>query len=198
MNTEELIPTIIQDVDTGQVLMLAYSSGESRRLTREEGRVWLYSRSRKSLWLKGDTSGNLMEVVASRWDCDEDALIYQVKPQGPACHTGEPSCFFRGGQGQFREVFSSFSLESLYSVICQRRDDPLPESYTSQLLGGALQGVQRKVGEEALEVILAASEGDRNSVVNEAADLLYHLLVLLARLGICPREILSCLQERRR
>ncbi len=191
----DLVPTVLQDADTGQVLMLAYSTPRSRELTRQEGRVWLYSRSRDQLWLKGGTSGNTMRFLGARLDCDGDALVYQVRPEGPACHTGEVSCFHREEIGRFREVHSAFSWESLYELIVDRKQNPVSGSYTSQLFERGAVFVRRKVGEEVLEVILTP-EGDRAQLVEELADLQYHLLVLMAEMEVGPDDVLDSLARR--
>jgi phosphoribosyl-ATP pyrophosphohydrolase/phosphoribosyl-AMP cyclohydrolase len=162
-----LAPAIVQDAATGQVLMLAYVNQESLRLTLERGETWFWSRSRGELWHKGATSGNTQRVVEVRYDCDADTLLILVEPAGPACHTeAAPS--------------PEWDISRLWSVIQDRKANPRPGSYTCQLLDGGLPRILKKVGEEAVEVIVAAqAEGDER-LVSELADLTYHALVLLA------------------
>jgi phosphoribosyl-ATP pyrophosphohydrolase/phosphoribosyl-AMP cyclohydrolase len=178
-----LVPTIIQDADTGQVLMLAYMNRESLERTLETRETWFWSRSRGELWPKGATSGNTQRVIEIRYDCDADALLVLVEPAGPACHTGQQSCFFRrlDSQQEVEVAFpSSRVLSDLWAVIQDRKAHPQPGSYTCQLLDAGQPRILQKVGEEAVEVIVSAqSEGDER-LVSELADLTYHTLVLLA------------------
>jgi phosphoribosyl-ATP pyrophosphohydrolase/phosphoribosyl-AMP cyclohydrolase len=178
-----LVPAIVQDANTGQVLMLAYMNQESLNRTLETGQTWFWSRSRSELWHKGATSGNTQRVIEVRFDCDADTLLVRVEPAGPACHTGRPSCFFRRLPDQ-AEVGApppgGGVLDELEAVISQRKAHPHPGSYTCRLLDAGPLHIVRKVGEEAVETIVAAqSEGDEQ-LVNELADLTYHVLVLLA------------------
>jgi phosphoribosyl-ATP pyrophosphohydrolase/phosphoribosyl-AMP cyclohydrolase len=178
-----LVPTIIQDADTGQVLMLAYMNRESLERTLETRETWFWSRSRGELWPKGATSGNTQRVIEIRYDCDADALLVLVEPAGPACHTGQQSCFFRRLDSQ-QEVEAAFPssrvLSDLWAVIQDRKAHPQSGSYTCQLLDAGQPRILQKVGEEAVEVIVSAqSEGDER-LVSELADLTYHTLVLLA------------------
>jgi phosphoribosyl-ATP pyrophosphohydrolase/phosphoribosyl-AMP cyclohydrolase len=178
-----LVPTIIQDADTGQVLMLAYMNRESLERTLETRETWFWSRSRGELWPKGATSGNTQRVIEIRYDCDADALLVLVEPAGPACHTGQQSCFFRrlDSQQEVEVAFpSSRVLSDLWAVIQDRKAHPQPGSYTCQLHDAGQPRILQKVGEEAVEVIVSAqSEGDER-LVSELADLTYHTLVLLA------------------
>jgi len=163
-----LRPAIVQDAATGRVLMLAWMDDEAERLTRETGEAWFWSRSRKQLWRKGETSGNTLAVEELRDDCDGDALLLRVTPAGPTCHTGSVSCFAPG----------------LWRTICERAAERPAGSYTTELLEAGVGAVARKVGEEAVELTVAALDESDERVVEEAADLVYHLYVLLAARGL--------------
>jgi phosphoribosyl-AMP cyclohydrolase / phosphoribosyl-ATP pyrophosphohydrolase len=178
----DLRPAIVQDAASGRVLMLAWMDDEAERRTRESGEAWFWSRSRQEYWHKGATSGNTLAVVELRDDCDGDAILLRVDPAGPACHTGSLSCF----------------APALWRTITERARDRPPGSYTARLLEGGIAGVARKVGEEAVEVVTAAlSEGDER-LVSEAADLVYHLYVLLAARGIERSQVEDELEARSR
>ena len=182
-DAQGLVPAIVQDAGTGQVLMLAYMSEESLQRTLETGETWFWSRSRGELWHKGATSGNTQRVVDMRYDCDADTLLLRVEPAGPACHTGQQSCFYRrlsDGNEVVAPPASSQVLPHLEAVIRDRKANPQPGSYTCQLLDAGLPHILKKVGEEAIEILIAAqSEGDER-LISELADLTYHALVLLA------------------
>ena len=164
----ELRAAIVQDADSGRVLMLAWMDAEAERRTRESGEAWFWSRSREEYWRKGATSGNTLAVEELRDDCDGDALLLRVRPAGPACHTGSLSCF----------------APELWRTISQRAKDRPAGSYTTKLLDEGVPAVARKVGEEAVEVVTAALAESDERVVSEAADLVYHLYVLLAARGL--------------
>ena len=183
----ELTAGIIQDDHTGQVLMLGYLSPEALRLTRETGLVHFHSRSRNQLWKKGESSGNTLSVVSISEDCDGDAILIRAVPAGPTCHTGAVSCF--GGE----EMVGT--LSRLEATILARREERPKGSYTVSLLDEGVEAIGRKVVEEAVEVLLAAI-GSKDRVAEEAADLLYHLVVLLAERGIGLRAVLDVLEER--
>jgi phosphoribosyl-ATP pyrophosphohydrolase/phosphoribosyl-AMP cyclohydrolase len=185
-----LIPAIVQDSQTGEVLTLAYMNAESLRRTLSERETWFWSRSRKELWHKGATSGNTQRVVDVRPDCDGDAVVVLVEPQGPACHTGATSCFYNSviDESSDDRLTGSHTLgatlQTLYGVIEDRRRN-LPEgSYTSYLFEQGLDKILKKVGEESAETIIAAKNGDSGSLINEVSDLIYHLLVLLVEQGV--------------
>ena len=161
-------PAIVQDVETGRVLMLAWMDDEAERLTRETGEAWFWSRSREQLWRKGETSGNTLAVEELRDDCDGDALLLRVRPAGPTCHTGSVSCF----------------APALWRTISERALERPAGSYTTELLEAGLGACARKVGEEAVELSVAALDESDERVVEEAADLVYHLYVLLAARGL--------------
>jgi phosphoribosyl-AMP cyclohydrolase / phosphoribosyl-ATP pyrophosphohydrolase len=198
-----LVPVIAQDANEGTVLTLAYADREALQRTLESGEAHYYSRSRGELWRKGATSGNTQRVVEVRVDCDGDTLLYRVLPSGPACHTGEESCFFTtlAGEGLSRaksggEASLGTLLNGLVETI-SRRGREMPEgSYTADLLAGGTERVARKVGEEAIEVVMAALQDER--LAEEAADLIYHLLVLLEERGVGIGEVAGVLRDRRR
>jgi phosphoribosyl-AMP cyclohydrolase / phosphoribosyl-ATP pyrophosphohydrolase len=184
-----LVPAVVQDARTREVLTLAYMNEESLRRTLEEGETWFWSRSRGELWHKGATSGNTQRVVDVRMDCDADALVVFVEPRGPACHTGAVSCF----QGLGEEGSSEGSdggadigavLEELYGVIEGRRRDMPEGSYTTYLFEKGINKILKKVGEESAETIIAAKDGDLDALALETADLVYHLLVLMVERGL--------------
>ncbi len=178
-DAEGLLPCIVQDVSSGEVLMFAYTNAEALALTRQTGELHLWSRSRKSLWRKGQTSGNVMEVKALRLDCDGDCLLALVHARGPACHTGERTCFHRG-QVEAQAAFEIFP--ALQRTILERAHSRPSASYTSRLLSDPPL-IGEKVMEEAEEVSRAARQESDQRVDEEAADLLYHLLVLLQSRG---------------
>jgi phosphoribosyl-ATP pyrophosphohydrolase/phosphoribosyl-AMP cyclohydrolase len=176
-----LVPAVVQDAATGQVLMLAYMDQEALRQTLETGETWFWSRSRGELWHKGATSGNTQHVVDVRLDCDADALLVRVRPAGPACHTGQRSCFYRPlGETAEAEPPAGNVLAHLDAIIHDRKLHPRPGSYTCQLLEAGLPRILKKVGEEAIEAIVAGQSESDDRLACEVADLAYHALVLLA------------------
>lgn len=189
-----LIPAIIVDAATKQVLTLAYMNKESLAISVEKELTCFWSRSRQELWLKGETSGNYQHIVSITADCDKDALVVMVEPDGPACHTGEISCFHN-------PVFQSeerheFSLDSLMALL-QGRKDTMPEgSYTTYLFQKGLDKILKKVGEESTEVIIAAKAEDKAETIYEIADLAYHVMVLMTQQGISLNEIRQELASR--
>jgi phosphoribosyl-AMP cyclohydrolase / phosphoribosyl-ATP pyrophosphohydrolase len=192
-----LVPVVAQDANTGEVLMLAYASREAVQKSIETGEAHYHSRSRGELWRKGETSGNTQRVVEVRLDCDGDALLYRVEPAGPACHTGERSCFFTSLQGSDEDAQDlGRTLGRLSETISGRRLEMPEGSYTAKLLERGTGYIAQKVGEEAVEVVVAALE-DAN-LAEETADLLYHLLVLLEERGVGTEEVARVLDERHR
>ena len=189
-----LIPAIVQDAEDDSVLMLAYMNRESLERSLNEGLTCFWSRSRKELWLKGETSGNFQHIVSVTADCDRDTLLIKVRKDGPACHLGTDSCFsFPMTESQEKE---KFSLSSLYNLLLERKR-LLPEgSYTSYLFQKGIDKILKKVGEECTEVIIAGKGGDRAETVYEIADLAYHVLVMMAEQGIEPEEIEAELASR--
>jgi phosphoribosyl-ATP pyrophosphohydrolase/phosphoribosyl-AMP cyclohydrolase len=189
----ELFPCIVQDARTGEVLTLAYVNDESLARTRESGEMWFWSRSRDKLWRKGETSGNVQRVRAIRYDCDSDAYVALVDPAGPACHTGERTCFYRGEMDRQ----PAEALPALERVIEERRGADPAASYTAELLAEP-ERIGAKVREEAEEVARAARDESDERVAEEAADVLYHLTVLLAQRGLRLADAYDVLNERRR
>ncbi|HEY6781105.1 MAG TPA: bifunctional phosphoribosyl-AMP cyclohydrolase/phosphoribosyl-ATP diphosphatase HisIE [Thermoleophilaceae bacterium] len=188
-----LVPCIVQDARSGEVLTLAYMNEDALGRTTESGELWFWSRSRGELWHKGETSGNVQRLVALRYDCDADALVALVDPAGPACHTGERSCFYRGDT----EPVAAEALPTLERTIAERKAAPNAGSYTAELLADPAR-VGAKVEEEAEEVVRAAREESDERVAEEAADLLYHLAVLLAARGLGFADAYEVLNDRRR
>jgi phosphoribosyl-AMP cyclohydrolase / phosphoribosyl-ATP pyrophosphohydrolase len=188
-----LVPVVVQDWRTGEVLTLAYANAEAVRRTRATGELHLYSRSRDELWHKGETSGNVQRLEALRYDCDLDAILALVEPAGPACHTGERSCFHNG---ELKPVAAE-ALAVLERTIEQRRTASPQESYTAALLADPAR-IGRKVEEEAEEVARAARDEPDERVAEEAADVLYHVAVLLASRGLTLADAYEVLNGRRR
>jgi phosphoribosyl-AMP cyclohydrolase / phosphoribosyl-ATP pyrophosphohydrolase len=197
-----LVPVIAQDVATGDVLTLAYANRDALEKTLSSGEAHYYSRSRSELWRKGATSGNTQRVVEVRLDCDADALLYVVEPRGPACHTGQKSCFFTtlAGEGVGvapageSEVHLGTMVERLAGTIAQRHREMPEGSYTVSLIQSGPERLSQKVGEEAVEVIVAALSDER--LPEEAADLIYHLLVLLEERGVGVEDVAKVLHDR--
>jgi phosphoribosyl-ATP pyrophosphohydrolase/phosphoribosyl-AMP cyclohydrolase len=190
-----LITAVIQDFSTREVLMVAYMNQESLKQTIETGQTWFFSRSRNELWHKGETSGNFQTVKAIRYDCDGDALLIEVDPHGPACHTGERSCFYRNiVQGESAQISSIISR--LYETIKERKANPKEGSYTNYLFDKGIDKILKKVGEETSEVIIAAKNNSKEELIYETADLVYHMTVLLVNQGIDPKEISDELKKR--
>ena len=191
-----LIPAIVVDNSTGEVLTLAYMNRESLEITLEKKLTCFYSRSRSCLWLKGETSGNFQHVVSITADCDSDALVVRVNPDGPACHTGTHSCFTNPVFSAEEEESESFSLDALYTLLVGRKTEKKEGSYTTYLFEKGLDKILKKVGEECTEVIIGAKNNDRAETVYEIADLLYHVMVLMVEMGIKNEDILKELASR--
>ena len=194
-----LVPVIAQDATTDAVLTLAYANREALEKTLSSGEAHYYSRSRGELWRKGASSGNTQRVVEVRLDCDGDALLYRVEPRGPACHTGEETCFFTTVEGAGIEAGDGERnlgqmVDRLAATISGRRREMPEGSYTAKLLGEGRERVAQKVGEEAVEVVVAALTDER--LAEEAADLVYHLLVLLEERGVGTDEVARVLRDR--
>jgi phosphoribosyl-ATP pyrophosphohydrolase/phosphoribosyl-AMP cyclohydrolase len=187
-----LVPVIAQDRATGDVLMVAYANAEALERTRETGFAHFWSRSRQALWMKGETSGNRLRVHASRADCDRDALLLVVEPEGPACHTGARTCF-----GEDTATLAGV-LGEVARVIASRATASPEASYTARLLSGGRDRVLKKIGEEATEVVLAAKGDTDERLAEEAADLLFHLSVALHERGVPVARVLEVLERRRR
>ena len=189
-----LIPAVVQDYYSKKVLTVAYMNRESLEISMNEGRTCFYSRSRQTLWRKGETSGNTQEIVCIRTDCDMDALVVEVIKAGPACHTGEESCFFNDVYQS--EEHKDFSMEALYDVIAGRKLNPKEGSYTTYLFNKGIDKILKKVGEECTEVIIEGKANDKEATIYEIADLAYHLMVLMVEMGITPADVFSQLASR--
>ena len=184
-----LIPAIVQDHYTKEVLTLAYMNAETLALTIAEGRTVFWSRSRQEIWRKGETSGNVQKVVSITADCDGDALVVEVVKNGPACHTGAESCFFN--EVYVSDEVKQFSWEGLYRLIEGRKSQPKEGSYTTYLFEKGKDKILKKVGEECTEVLIGAAKNDKEETVYEIADLAYHLLVLMVEMGISLEDIIA-------
>ena len=193
-NEQGLIPAIVVDVNTKEVLTLAYMNAESLGITLRERKTCFWSRSRQELWRKGETSGNYQHVVSVTADCDKDALVIKVKKDGPACHTGAESCFFQ--PLYVDEERHEFSVYGLYNLLLQRKTERPEGSYTTYLFEKGLDKILKKVGEESTEVIIAGKAEDKKETVYEIADLTYHILVLMAQMGITVDEVQEELASR--
>lgn len=189
-----LIPAIVVDAVTKEVLTLAYMNKESLAITLEKGLTCFYSRSREQLWLKGETSGNYQHVLSITADCDKDALVVKVEKDGPACHTGAESCFFN--PLYVDEEKHEFSLRGLYDLLLERKEKMPQGSYTTYLFEKGLDKILKKVGEESTEVIIAGKAKDKKETVYEIADLAYHLMVLMVEAGITVDEVQAELASR--
>ena len=202
-NCEGLIPAIIQDDTTLAVLMLGYMDKEALEKTQKEGRVTFYSRSRGRLWTKGETSGNYLDVVSIARDCDSDSLLIRVNPHGPVCHTGTVSCFADEAVRQAvaageKETRTEGFIRELEQVIRQRHRDMPEGSYTSRLFSLGVPKIAQKVGEEAVETVIEAVAQNRDAMIYEASDLVYHLLVLLEATGCSISDLEKELERRHR
>lgn len=184
-----LIPAIVQDAKTRDVLMLGYMNREAFEKTQSTANVTFFSRSRQKLWVKGETSGNYLKLVSMREDCDSDALLVLANPVGPTCHTGATTCF---GEPEIE------TLVELERVIADRRTNPTDDSYVSKLIAKGINKIAQKVGEEAVEVVIAAKDDDIDDFKNEAADLLFHYLILLNAKGVSLGDVSDVLKQRRR
>ena len=185
-----LIPCIIQDANSQKVLMLGYMNEEAWSKTHLEKRVTFYSRSKKKLWTKGETSGNYLELVNVRLDCDNDTILIKVNPAGPVCHTGAETCF--------NEENTTWNLTSLEKIIQDRKENPKASSYTSTLFESGINKISQKVGEEAVELVIEAKDQDKSKFLNEAADLMFHFLVLLAAKDTSLSEVEATLRARQK
>lgn len=200
-NEDGLAPAVVQHARTGEVLMLAWMNREALELTRSTSQVHFWSRSRRQLWRKGETSGNTLALAGLAADCDRDALLVRAAPAGPVCHTGARTCFTAPGEGGGPQGFAD--LETLWSTITERIESGYPDSYTARLAAGGAPAAGRKLIEEAAELTAAALDHQAGRavagrVVEEAADVVYHLLVLLAERGATAREVIEELSRRRR
>ena len=193
-NEKGLIPAIVTDAKTKKVLMMAYMNEESLKISMEKGLCCFYSRSRNELWLKGETSGNYLHIVSITADCDMDTLKIVAEPDGPACHTGNETCFFNTVWES--EDKNEFSLDGLMELIKGRKEDKKEGSYTTYLFEKGLDKILKKVGEESTEVIIAAKAEDKKETIYEIADLCYHVMVLMTEAGISTEDIFDELAKR--
>jgi phosphoribosyl-AMP cyclohydrolase / phosphoribosyl-ATP pyrophosphohydrolase len=192
-----LVPAIVQDYLDGTVLMMAWMNRESLQKTLETGQTWFWSRSRQEFWNKGATSGHIQKVQSIRYDCDSDALLVTVEQLGDiACHTGERSCFHRVN-GQVVPPPAD-TLSQVFAVICDRKANPKPESYTSQLFEGGDNKILKKIGEEGAEVVMACKDDDKDGIAGEVADLFFHAMVAIAHHDVDIKQVYRKLQARRR
>ena len=202
LNEQGLLPAIAQDANTGEVLMMGYMNPGSLKRTVEGVQVWFYSRSREDLWHKGEVSGNYLNLKEAYFDCDADTILLKVDPDGPACHTGEPSCFFNKLEGlpdDYEVTESGPSiLGELFALIKDRQQEMPEGSYTTSLFQEGIPRIAQKVVEEAGETAIAASISDTENLPGEIADMLYHTLVLLAASGVQPEDVYEKLRERRK
>ena len=194
-NQDGLIPAIITDAADGAVLMLGYMNAESLGITLEQKKVCFFSRSRQKLWLKGETSGNFLNVVSIKTDCDADTLLITAKPDGPTCHTGARSCFFEDIY-EDENAESAFCLDDLMKLIEGRKTNPKEGSYTTYLFEKGIDKILKKVGEECTEVIIAGKGGARAEAIFEIADLTYHVMVMMTEMGISIDEVRAELASR--
>jgi phosphoribosyl-AMP cyclohydrolase / phosphoribosyl-ATP pyrophosphohydrolase len=189
----ELIPCIVQDANTKAVLMMAYMNQTAFDLTQESGYMTFYSRSRQSLWKKGETSGHTLKLVSMSWDCDQDTLLFLVQPNGPACHTGKISCF-----DEEVKTFDSASVWThLFDTIKDRQANPKEGAYTTYLFAKGLDKILKKLGEETAEIIIASKNESKDDLVGEIADLVYHLAVLMVEKEVSLRDVEEKLNSRR-
>ncbi|MEO5948126.1 MAG: bifunctional phosphoribosyl-AMP cyclohydrolase/phosphoribosyl-ATP diphosphatase HisIE [Chitinophagaceae bacterium] len=187
-NTDGLIPVIVQDINTKTVLMLGFMNKAAFDQTQKEGKVTFFSRSKQRLWTKGEASGNFLLVKEILIDCDNDTLLIKAAPAGPVCHTGADTCF--------NEKNDSFSLSKLESVITERKNNPGEESYTSSLFRKGINKIAQKVGEEAVELVIESKDDDSEKFLNEAADLLFHYLILLQAKNYSLKDVEAILATR--
>lgn len=189
-----LIPAVVQDFYTGEVLTVAYMNEESLKITLDEKMTCFFSRSRQELWRKGETSGNRQHIVSVKTDCDGDALVVKVIKDGPACHTGAESCFFNLIYNDSNKT--DFSIDALYDLIKGRKTEMKEGSYTTYLFTKGLDKIMKKVGEECTEVIIGAAKNSKEETIYEISDLAYHILVLMVEMGICVDDIRKELDSR--
>jgi phosphoribosyl-ATP pyrophosphohydrolase/phosphoribosyl-AMP cyclohydrolase len=189
-----LIPAVVVDSDSNKVLTVAYMNKESLKISMEEGRTCFWSRSRRELWRKGETSGNIQHIVNIKTDCDKDALTVTVRKDGPACHLGTDSCF--NDDVYDDGTYSAFSLDALMTLIAGRKAERKEGSYTTYLFDKGVDKILKKIGEESTEVIIAGKAGDKKETIYEIADLTYHVLVLMIEMGISLDDIKNELASR--
>lgn len=185
-----LVPAIIQDADSRQVLMLGFMNEAALQQSQQEGKVTFFSRSKQRLWTKGETSGHFLYIHEIKTDCDNDTLLIKASPAGPVCHTGSATCFDEENPG--------FSIHRLEQIITDRKNNPTDKSYTASLFAKGINKVAQKVGEEAVELVIESKDDNRELFLGEAADLLFHYLVLLQHKGFTLADVISTLEKRHR
>lgn len=186
--SDGLVPVIVQDASTQKVLMLGFMNSEALAKTTEDKKVTFFSRSKQRLWTKGESSGNFLLVKEILTDCDNDTLLVKAEPVGPVCHTGADTCFSEDNTG--------FTLQKLEDIISNRKNNPTDESYTSSLFKKGINKVAQKVGEEAVELVIESKDNDESKFLNEAADLLFHYLILLQAKNHSLKDVIGILAER--
>jgi len=191
-----LVPVVVQDASNNRVLMQAYMNEEALRLTLASGKTHFWSRTKGRIWMKGEESGNYSLVQNAVLDCDNDAILFRVQQIGPVCHTGEESCFYKPIKAEDKQEVDAKMLERLFEVIKERIRNPTEKSYVSRLTAKGEDAVLQKIGEEAVEIILAAKEDNAKEITHEAADVLFHILVLFAQKGIKLTSIFEELERR--
>ncbi len=197
-DADGLVPVVVRDTVTGAVAMLAFANREALEKTLESRWATFWSRSRKAIWVKGETSGNRMEVLSVTADCDGDAVLYEARLSGPACHTGEPTCFHEPLDESSIPSAENFDLAPLFAVLKLRQRERPEGSYSTRLFEKGLDHILKKVGEEASEVIVAMKNPDDEALAGEVADLLYHLAAAMTARGLPPRAVNEALARRRR
>jgi phosphoribosyl-AMP cyclohydrolase / phosphoribosyl-ATP pyrophosphohydrolase len=205
MNVEDLsfsmgglLPAVVQHHRSGEILMVGFANREAVEKTLETGHAWFFSRSRQTLWEKGETSGHFLDLKGLRVDCDADALIYLCEPHGPTCHTGHASCFFQSLDEVPHAETSGEAAAILFNTILDRQHSANPDSYVAKLLAEGVDRIGKKIGEEATEVVIAAKNADPAELAHEIADLWFHTFVLLAQQGMTPEDVWEELRGRRR
>jgi len=190
-NDEDLLPVIVQDYETGQILMFAYTNAVALKKTLETGLTHFWSRSRQKIWNKGEESGNIQKVKQIYVDCDKDTLLITVEQTGVACHTGEQSCFYTNFNSinELAPVFKDTTLSTVFNVIEDRKENPVNDSYVNKLLSDGMDKILKKIGEEAGETIIAAKNESKEEFIYEITDLWFHSLVLLSKMGLSPEDI---------
>jgi len=196
-NDAGLVPAIVQDYNTRQVLMMAWMNEDSLKQSVETKKATFYSRSRQQLWVKGETSGNTQTIISIDYDCDGDTLLLQVIPAGPACHTGNTSCFYRNIMTDEKNALGNIDiLPKLFALITDRKENPVEGSYTNYLFREGVDKIGKKIGEESAETIIAAKNNDPNELIYESSDLIYHLFVMLNNQGVDLDSIFKELTKR--
>ncbi|MBC3887705.1 bifunctional phosphoribosyl-AMP cyclohydrolase/phosphoribosyl-ATP diphosphatase HisIE [Acetobacterium paludosum] len=196
-NDAGLVPAIVQDYNTRQVLMMAWMNEDALKQSVETKKATFYSRSRQQLWVKGETSGNTQTIISIDYDCDGDTLLIQVIPAGPACHTGNTSCFYRNIMTDEKNALGNIDiLPKLFALIADRKENPVEGSYTNYLFREGVDKIGKKIGEESAETIIAAKNNDPNELIYESSDLIYHLFVMLNNQGVDLESIFKELTKR--